>query len=229
MNTCNNKWEICNYDAFLVNPSVCHLIFDGICNVYLHLSARLNEKPTVTNGFTDAAGCRGDQRCLLWLWRRAALLPSVAAHFPWGDFTYNIPHLNPQPHPPHPHPIPVDILDRLLSAEAVRPHTCWEVQRSPSKQGHTITIWQQQCKKTNVSYFRKDGPHSERERVWYFWMGGFSFLLRCCRCGTCSVWLLGHMTDRRRGRLLRLADLSAVSSGPKGITRPSSICLHIPQ
>lgn len=105
MNTCNNKWEICNYDAFLVNPSVCHLIFDGICNVYLHLSARLNEKPTVTNGFTDAAGCRGDQLRLLWLWRRAALLPSVAAHFPWGDFTYNI-CAPPTPTPSHTPPPP---------------------------------------------------------------------------------------------------------------------------
>lgn len=48
-----------------------------------------------------------------------------------------------------------------------------------------------------------------------------------------SVWLLCHMTaecgDRRRGRILGCLALPAASPGPKGITRPSSICLHIPQ
>lgn len=50
--------------------------------------------------------------------------------FPGG---FHIQHLHPAPHPqPHPPPIP-EILDHLLSAEAVHPRTCWEGQRSPSK------------------------------------------------------------------------------------------------
>lgn len=75
-----------------------------------------------------------------------ALNPSLSGGtLSLGDFTYTP--SRPRDQPPATPPIPEKILGWLLSAEAVHPHTCWEGQRSPSKQGPTITIWQQKNKR----------------------------------------------------------------------------------
>lgn len=170
--------------------------------------------------------------------RPPALTPSLCGGtLSPGDSTYNI---CPVLQPPDP-PTPKGLLVGLFSIKAVHTHLlrgsevsiqagdtlsslkCILIQHGTGEDSHTY--WATN-KKISILLAILEHYISSSEHFPFF-----SFF------PSRSVWQLRHVSaecvDRRRGSSLRclfgLAALPAASPGPKGITRPSSICLRIPQ
>lgn len=197
---------------------------------------------------SDAASCHGNQSYLLsWLCQGSALLPwplpSVAAHFPRG-LSHTTSALSPPPWPKR-------YKSQRASGPAFlykgHPHTHTPAERV---RGHDPGLDTLLCPGiTFLCSIAEGTSHSEKstneKRTLLKYLQGtrlriFSNITHSETLSLfpgCSVWQLRHVTakcgDRRRGSslwcLFGLSALPAASPGPKGITRPSSICLHIPQ
>lgn len=184
---------------------------------------------------TMAACCIGCVRSALLPWP----FPSMAAHFPWG-ISHTTSALSPLTEPPTPKA--AELLDRPFSIKTIHTHLLrgleviipartWPAglqpwSPTPHSRGERSTV-----KKIYSSHFPSSYHCYQNKAFFLEWSLRTQVVLIFLTLSGCSVmWLLWRQKEREFPvASVRISVLPAASSGPKGITRPSSICFHIPQ